>query len=134
MVIWIHGTIEISAIIISGAAGLVVGSSILFPGTYSRYQSFRHGIKDAMKIALALIPFLLLAAILESYVTYLMSNTFSSSKQAGLPLWAGISILAASLWLIGWYFVWYPIRLSKKIKAAATAAASQQIKTLEWPA
>lgn len=132
MVIWIHGTIEISAIIISGAAGLIVGSSILFPGTYSRYQSFRRGIKDAMKIALALIPFLLLAAILESYVTYLMSNTFSTGKETALPLWVGGSILVASLALICWYFVWYPIQLGKKQRAAE--AAAQQTQTLEWSA
>lgn len=134
MVIWIHGTIEISAIIISGAAGLIVGSSILFPGTYSRYQSFRYGIKDAMKIALALIPFLLVAALLESYVTYQMSNTFSTHQDGGMPLWAGISILLASLLLIGWYFVWYPIQVARKQQQLAAAKTLNQPLTIQWPA
>jgi uncharacterized membrane protein SpoIIM required for sporulation len=132
MVIWIHGTIEISSIIIAGAAGLIVGSSILFPGTYSRYQSFRRGIKDAMKIVLALIPFLLLAALLESYVTYLMSNTFSTQKNAGMPLWAGIGILAISVALIVWYFVWYPIQVAKK-QAAQLIDEQAKTPTLAWP-
>ena len=38
--IWIHGTLEISAIIIAGCAGLTVGNSLLFPGTFSRIESF----------------------------------------------------------------------------------------------
>lgn len=134
VVIWIHGTIEISAIIIAGTAGLIVGSSILFPGTYSRFQSFKRGIKDAMKIAIAMIPFLLVAALLESYVTYQMSNTFSNMKDKGMPLWLGISILLASVMLIGWYFVWYPIQVSKKHKAELQRKASLQPPTIEWPA
>lgn len=133
MVIWVHGTVEISAIVIAGASGLIVGSSILFPGTFSRFESFRQGVRDALKIALALIPFLLLAALLESYVTYLMSNTFTTKGTGGIPVWAGASILAASLWLIGWYFVWYPIKLQQKINRAEAASDSHQPKTLVWP-
>ena len=132
MVIWIHGTIEISSIIISGAAGLIVGSSILFPGTYSRFQSFKKGVRDALKIALALIPVLLVAALLESYVTYLMSNTFSNQKAGGMPLWAGIGILAASVALVAWYFVWHPIQVGKKHQNAA-AASTPKTQTLQWP-
>jgi uncharacterized membrane protein SpoIIM required for sporulation len=133
MVIWVHGTIEISAIVIAGAAGLIVGSSILFPGTYSRFESFRQGIRDALKIALALIPFLLLAALLESYVTYLMGNTFTSKGTGGMPIWAGASILAVSVWIIGWYFIWYPIKLQRKVKRAEAAALMNEHKTLVWP-
>ena len=39
--IWIHGSMEIFAIVIEGAAGLILGASILFPKTYSRLTSFR---------------------------------------------------------------------------------------------
>lgn len=56
--IWIHGTIEISVIIIAGCAGLVVGRGILFPGTYSRLKSFMMAIKDGLKIVMSTIPFL----------------------------------------------------------------------------
>jgi uncharacterized membrane protein SpoIIM required for sporulation len=44
--IWIHGTLEISAIVIAGAAGLLIGNSILFPGTFSRLESFKKGARD----------------------------------------------------------------------------------------
>ena len=41
MVIWIHGTLEISAIVIAATAGFVLAAGILFPGTYSRFESFK---------------------------------------------------------------------------------------------
>lgn len=132
MVIWIHGTIEISSIIIAGAAGLMVGRSILFPATYSRFQSFKNGIRSALKIALALIPFFVVAALLESYVTYLMSNTFSTTKHAGLPLWAGAAILVVSLLLIVWYFIVHPIRVQRRVQQAAEAEAATSLKPIVW--
>jgi len=43
LVIWIHGTLEISTIILAGAAGLIMGNSILFPKTYTRIVSLKKG-------------------------------------------------------------------------------------------
>lgn len=115
LVIWIHGTLEISSIVIAGCAGFILGTSLLFPGTFSRKQSFIRAAKDAMKISVALIPFFIIAAFFESYVTHLMSETFrKNSTNLGLPLPLSILILAGSLFLILWYFVWYPIRLRQK--------------------
>jgi uncharacterized membrane protein SpoIIM required for sporulation len=119
MVIWIHGTIEIWSIIIAGAAGLIIGSSILFPGTFSRLHSFKQGFKDAIKILISLIPFFIAAAFLESYVTYQMSDTFSKDSKAGMPLWASILILSGSLLFIGWYFMYYPYRVTKNLQKKA---------------
>jgi uncharacterized membrane protein SpoIIM required for sporulation len=123
MVIWIHGTLEIWSIVIAGAAGLIIGSSIIFPGTFSRMQSFKKGVKDAVKILLSLIPFFIAAAFLESYVTYQMSDTFSKGSKSGMPLWASVSILTLSLLFIIWYFVYYPIKVTKnqykKVEAAS---------------
>src|SRR6478609_484262 len=41
VVIFVHGTIEISAIIIAGAAGLILGKSWMFPGTFKRMESLK---------------------------------------------------------------------------------------------
>ncbi len=57
LVVWIHGTIEIWSIVIAGTAGFILGNGILFPGTFTRMQSFRRGVKDAAKILISLIPF-----------------------------------------------------------------------------
>ena len=102
--IWIHGTIEISVIIVAGCAGLVVGKSILFPGTYSRLKSFTMGVKDGLKIVISTIPFFIIAGFLEGFVTRITS----------MPDFAAILIITASITLILFYYVYYPIYLLKK--------------------
>jgi hypothetical protein len=44
-----------------------------------------------------------------------MSQTIDKENNGGLPVWAGILILTASLFFIIWYFVIQPIRLHKKV-------------------
>jgi hypothetical protein len=132
LVIWIHGTIEISAIVIAGCAGLIVGASILFPGTYNRMQSFKVGVKDALKIILCLVPFFITAAILESYVTWQMSETFSKGGKGGLPVPVAIGILVGSLLLIVWYFVVYPIQVQRRQKLRTPPAGYTPV-TLQPP-
>ena len=91
-----------------------LGFGWLFPGTYTRKQSFLKSAKDAMKICISLIPFFIVAAFFESYITHLMSNTFQkNSTDIGLPVPVSIIILAGSFFLILWYFVLYPLRLHK---------------------
>jgi uncharacterized membrane protein SpoIIM required for sporulation len=114
LVIWIHGTLEISSFIIASTAGIIISCGILFPGTYSRTVSFRRGVKDALKILVTLIPLFIIAAFFESYITHLMSNTYDKGMNAGLPVWASVSILTFSLLFMLWYFVIYPVRLNKK--------------------
>ncbi len=101
LVIWIHGTLEISAIVIAGAAGLVLGNSFLFPKTYNRMTSFKQGAKDGLKMIIGLIPIFLTAAFLEGFVT----------RHTGMPVWASCSILISSLAFIIWYVIIYPNRL-----------------------
>lgn len=115
LVIWIHGTLEISAIVIASCAGLIMGYGFLFPGTYTRMKSFLRSAKDAMKICISLVPIFIVAAFFESYVTHLMSNAFDKdTTNIGLPIPVGILILLASISFIVWYFVLYPIRLHKQ--------------------
>lgn len=101
--IWIHGTIEISVIIVAGCAGLVLGNSILFPGTYTRLQSFVRGAKDGLKIIASTIPFFIIAGFLEGFVT----------RHTEMPDWLAILIIGGSLYLILFYYVFYPIKLNK---------------------
>ncbi|HEY6899095.1 MAG TPA: stage II sporulation protein M [Puia sp.] len=105
LVIWIHGTLEISSIVIAGAAGLVLGNSILFPGTNKRIHSLKQGGRDGVKLMIGLVPVFITAAFLEGFIT----------RYSTMPVWLSISILAASLSFVIWYFVIYPIRLEKKM-------------------
>ncbi len=102
--IWIHGTIEISVIVIAGAAGLVLGNGILFPGTYSRVESFKRKMKDGLKIVISTIPFFIIAGFLEGFVT----------RHTEMPDWLAIVIISLSLLLIVFYYVLYPRIAFKK--------------------
>ncbi len=104
--IWIHGTIEISVIIIAGCAGLVVGNSILFPKTFTRLASFVRGVKAGLKIVISTVPFFILAGFLEGFVT----------RHTEMPDWLAILIISGSLALILFYYVIYPRQLYKKLK------------------
>jgi uncharacterized membrane protein SpoIIM required for sporulation len=114
LVIWIHGTLEISAIVIAATAGFILASGILFPGTYSRMASFKRNAKDAAKVLVCLVPIFIIASFFESYVTHLMSQTYDKTHNTGLPVWASVIILTVSFLFIIWYFVILPIRLHKK--------------------
>ncbi|HET9056162.1 MAG TPA: stage II sporulation protein M [Chitinophagaceae bacterium] len=128
LVIWIHGTLEISAMIIASTSGFILGNSIVFPGTFKRSESFKKGVKDALKIILCLVPVTLTAAFLESYVTHLMSQSFDKDgATGGMPVWVSICILISSLCFILWYFVFYPIKLDKKLKEQGSYHSSNSL-------
>ena len=116
LVVFIHGTLEISALVISGFAGMVLGNSILFPKTFTRMHSVQRGVKDGVKIMLALIPVFMVAAFFESYVT----------KHTEMPLAMSLLILSGSLFFILFYFVYYPIAVSRRMPAPAPDDALPQ--------
>ncbi|MGK7395811.1 MAG: stage II sporulation protein M [Candidatus Cyclobacteriaceae bacterium M3_2C_046] len=98
LTIWIHGTLEISSIIIAGGAGLIMGNSFLFPGTYHRLVSVKNGAKKGLKIIIGIVPLFILAGFLESYITRL-SNMHWSIK---------LGIILISLSFIIYYVVIFP--------------------------
>jgi len=100
--VFIHGALELSAIVIAGAAGIVLGNSFLFPGTYSRMDSLLEGTKRSLKIIIGLVPVFIVAAILESYVT---------RHYIELGGWGRGIIVFLSFAYIFWYFVYYPIKI-----------------------
>lgn len=69
LAIWLHGTLEISAIIVAGAAGIAIGNGWLFPGTYNRLYSFRRGAKRGLKIVIGTVPLFCTAGFIESFLT-----------------------------------------------------------------
>lgn len=106
--IWIHGAMEIFAIVIEAAAGFVLGASILFPKTYSRIASLKRGFKDGIKIVLSTMPFTLAAGLLEGFVTRYSPD---------MPRALNIFIILSTLAVISWYFLIYPYQVYKKAKA-----------------
>jgi uncharacterized membrane protein SpoIIM required for sporulation len=106
--IWIHGAMEIFAIVIEGAAGLLLGASILFPRTYSRMASFKMGLKNGIKILISTFPFTFAAGFLEGFVT-----RYSDS----MPNWLSVGIIIITLSAISYYYLVYPHIIHKKLKA-----------------
>ena len=105
LVVYIHGTLEISAIVIAGGAGLVMGNSLLFPGTYARGQAFMRAARRGVKVVIGLVPVFITAGFLESFVT----------RYTEMPLLLSLLIIGGSLGFVLWYFVVYPIRLTNAL-------------------
>ena len=101
LTIWIHGTIEIASIILAGGAGLLVGNSFLFPGTYSRLESLKRGAVKGMKVIMGLMPLFIIAGFLESFVTRLTH----------MPDILKALIILSSLAFIIYYVIIYPNQL-----------------------
>lgn len=104
LTIWIHGTIEISAIIIAGAAGILLGKGLLFPKTYDRTTSIQIATKKSLRILLGTIPLFILAGILESFVT----------GQTSLPIGVKVLIITGSVLLILLAWVYLPFKKREK--------------------
>lgn len=104
--IWIHGTLEIFAILVAGTAGIVLGNSFLFPGTYSRGRSFRIGATNGVKMLIGLIPVFIVAGFIEGFIT--------RYTHAHIAFRGGIILLSAIF--IVWYFFIHPSILLKKEK------------------
>lgn len=105
LVVFVHGTLELTAIVIAAAAGLVLGKSFLFPGTLRRIDAFKRGAKDGVKIMIGLIPVFALAAFFEGFITRLYND---------LSVFTTI-ITSLSVLFILWYFIVYPIRLGRRM-------------------
>ena len=64
-----HGAIELSVIFIAGAAGLMIGDSLLRPGLLRRMDSLTRAGTRALQLALGAAPLLVIAGLIESFVT-----------------------------------------------------------------
>ena len=108
--IWIHGSMEIFAMIIEAACGFILGASMLFPKTFSRINSFKMGFKNSFKIFLSTLPFTISAGFLEGFIT---------RYSIDMPNWLSIFIILFTLCAISFYYLVYPFIVHKKIQQAS---------------
>lgn len=64
-----HGILELSCIVVAGAAGLRLGWAIVAPGRLPRGTALRREAKRAVLIALGTAPWLVLAGLVEGFLT-----------------------------------------------------------------
>jgi uncharacterized membrane protein SpoIIM required for sporulation len=89
-----HGFLELSCILVAGAAGLRLGWSIVAPGYETRGASLRREARDTVAIALGTAPWLVAAGIVEG----------NRARLAGAGL--GIDLLVGvALGLVYWTLV-----------------------------
>lgn len=107
--IWLHGTMEIFAMVIEAAAGFIFGAGILFPKTYSRVTSLKNGFKNGLKIWASTLPFTFAAGMIEGFLT---------RYSIDMPSSLSVLIILITLSAISYYYLIYPFRVHKKFKLA----------------
>jgi uncharacterized membrane protein SpoIIM required for sporulation len=98
LAIMLHGTLELSMIVMAGAAGFALSRGLLFPGTYSRGQALIQSARDGVKMLIGVIVLLIYAAFIESFLT----------RHTDMGDWLRLLIILMSAALVVGYFVVYP--------------------------
>lgn len=106
-VVFIHGMLELTAIVIAGGAGLTMWNAAFFPGAYPRATAFRRGAIRGLKILIGLVPVFALAALLEGVVT----------RQTEMPLWASLLVIGGSAAFLVYYFIVLPAQRGRAAHA-----------------
>lgn len=92
--LFIHGTTELLAAALSGAAGLRIGAAVVFPGARARLEAAAEAGKTAGKVMVGVIIMLLIAGLLEGFGRQLITDTM---------LRYGIGTVMLLFWLAYYY-------------------------------
>lgn len=91
-ILWCHGTLEIQAILLAAAGGLVLARAVVAPGPWSRRHAMALESRRAWRLLAAMFPMLVCAGLIEGFV----------SPHA--PLWTRIAVMALSLLvMVAWF-------------------------------
>lgn len=93
-----HGSFELTAIVLSGAAGLKLGYALLVPGQLTRVEALKRAAAVAIRLVYGVIIMLLIAAFIEAF--WSSNNVFPALVKyaVGVALWC---IVLAYLLLCG---------------------------------
>lgn len=103
LAIWLHGTIEISSIIVAGGAGIVLGTGWLYPGTYKRSEAFMRSARQSLRIVTGTVPLFVVAGFIEGFFT----------RHTEWPDGLRLAIILASFVFMVWYVIIWPRRLQQ---------------------
>lgn len=110
-----HGSFELTAIVISGAAGLKLGYSLLSPGNLSRKASLKQASLVAIRLIYGVIIMLTIAAFIEA---------FWSSNNVLLP-WQKY-LVGTFLWVLVISYLTFSGRNLKQLPAITTGEARHE--------
>jgi len=89
-----HGSLELTAVFIAGGAGLMLGHALADPGPYRRSEMLSVVSKQAVKLALGCVPLLLVAGLIEAFLS-----------PSPLPSWLKFLFAGVSFTSLMIYFV-----------------------------
>lgn len=104
-----HGILELSCIVVAGAAGLSLGRAMLRPGHRTRIDSLAHEGRLSLQIAAGTAPWLVIAGLVEGY-----------ASRVGLAL-APTAVIGVMLGAAFWGLFWWRGRPSPQSRARRLA-------------
>lgn len=107
LAVMLHGTLELSAIVIAGGAGIMLGNGWLFPGTYSRVESFVRAARRSIKVLVSTIPIFIIAGFIEGF--------FTRYTHVGDLL--RLSVILLSMTFVLYYYVYLPVKRHREENA-----------------
>jgi len=95
-----HSVFELSGLVVAGAAGLLLGSTILSAGRYSRKDSLKVQKNNIFTLVVSCFLLITTAAFIEGFI----------SPSASVPYAVKLLIAIFSLLSILWYFLLFPLK------------------------
>ena len=86
-----HGAFELTAIVLSGAAGLKMGLALLSPGDQTRMAALRDASQISIRIVYGVIVMLLIAAFIEAFWSSSQAIPPTVKYAVGALLWLGVA-------------------------------------------
>jgi uncharacterized membrane protein SpoIIM required for sporulation len=107
LAIMLHGTLELSMIVMAGCAGFALSKGLIFPGTYTRGQALVFSARNGVRIMIGVSVLLVYAAFIESFATRYTDLPNIENGKLIIDLIRALVILVSFTLVLG-YFVWYP--------------------------
>jgi uncharacterized membrane protein SpoIIM required for sporulation len=90
-----HGPVELSAIVIAGAAGLIIGQALIDPDELPRAEALRRRSLDGVRLLVGCAPFIVLIGLVEGFVS--PGDLFPGTVKVALGLLLGAAFWAYAL-------------------------------------
>lgn len=89
-----HGALELPSIVFAGAAGLVAGRALFFPGNLSRGASLRRAFPSVWRMMVGVMLFLVLAGLIEGSFSQFSAKTVPYSLKIAVAVVLHAALLA----------------------------------------
>jgi uncharacterized membrane protein SpoIIM required for sporulation len=103
-----HGLLELTAVIVAGAAGLRLGWAVIAPGDRTRGQAVGEEARRSVIIALGLVLAFVVAGLIEGFIT---------GRGVPTPLRIGIGVAAWSVF-VAWVVIQGPAATARGVTGA----------------